>query len=411
MLVYTIRTAVASTVIAGAVASVLAGTASADSDVTYYYQGTGPTVAASQDIKDQATANGGSLVDMSVDKGWRADFRPVQGQDTADQSVASGIRLGAPGVRQDLADGKQVTIEGFSLGSLAAGDLAKYLASEGVDISDLHVTLISDGHMENTGALIVLQPLKPLLDVIGITSGPRAVPLTGTWTFICLEGDGVCDTPDPLHDPIGALDALVGYVTKHGGLDKVYNYSNLDQLSSTTYVNGNVTTVVYHAPRAITRLAETALGGSNELTRRLDTILDKLTTSTGDAGQVKQYKALPEVIRDVVSVTDPQAPLLPTTVDQVSTYVGETAATVYEQAAPRVANTLVTGVTGNPVAGYVAERVAEPVVATTAPIVQDLVTAGTQTALTNSTKPVEDAINRSLAGTGITVTLPPHLIP
>lgn len=411
MSVRTIRTAAASAVIAGAVAAILAGTASAETGSTYYYQGTGATAAAPQYIKDQAAADGGVLVDMSVDKGWKADFRPVQGQDTADQSVANGIQLGAPGIKEDLAAGKQVALKGFSLGSLAAGDLAKYLADNGVDISNLHVTLISDGHMENTGALIVLQPLKPVLDLIGITAGPRVLPSVGKWTIVCIQGDGVCDTPDPVRDPVGGLDALVGYLTKHGGLDPQYNYGNLDNLDSTTYVAGNVETVVYHAPRAITRVAEVVLGGSNELTERLDTILDKLTTSTGDPGQVKQYKSIPEIIRDVVSVAQPQAPLLPTTVDEVSGYVGQTTEQAYEQYAPKVANAVVTGVTGNPVAGYVAEQVAEPIVQATAPVVGDLVEAGVETALTNNTKPVEDAINRGLAGTGIKVQLPPHLIP
>ena len=32
---------------------------------------------------------------------------------------------------------------------------------------------------------------------------------------MCVDGDPICDLPDPLHDPVGALDALLAFGTKH----------------------------------------------------------------------------------------------------------------------------------------------------------------------------------------------------
>lgn len=411
-------------VIAGTIAAIAAGAvlgmspAQATTGTTYYFQGTGDTVVAPEHIVKKAAADDTKLIDASTDLGWFADFSPVQGTATADQSILNAEYLAGPSVKQDLADGKRVVLEGFSLGALAAGDLGSYLAAQGVDISKVQVTAISDGRMDNTGALIVLQPLKPVLDLIGISVGPRTVPSAGHWTIICIQGDGVCDTPDPVRDPVGALDALVGYVTKHGALDKFYNYDNLDELDSTTYVNDNVETVVYHAPRAITRLVQTTTG-SSELSERLDLVLDKLITSEGDPGQVKQYKTIPETIRDVASLSAPQAPLLPTTVDELSTFAGEVA---YEVTVDM--STVVGGTAGGVVGGLVGsnfgpagtalgtqigtevgEFVGEQAGQALAPVVQAGVEAATESLVTGNQQPLVDFANSVVPGI---IPIPAH---
>lgn len=391
----------------------IAGTASAQDGTTYWYQGTGPTGAAPQVIIDQATADETDLVDVSVDLGWKADFAPVQGETKADDSVKNGVALGAPNVRQDLEDGKRVVIKGFSLGSLVAGDLGVYLAKEGVDISNMKFTLIADGHTPETGALIALQPLKPLLDVIGITPGPREVPSVGQWEYVCINGDGICDLPDVLRDPVTALDNLVGYFTKHGGTDPKYNYWNLDELESRTYVDGNVVTTVYDAPRSLPRLVELHTG-SVELSERLDAIMDKITTSSGDAGQEKVYKTLPEIVRDVASLFDPQAPLLPTTVEEVPQFVGEIAGELVESGAPKVGGaigetvgtylgTQLAGPAGGAAGGQIGQQagtyVGEQVGPVLAPVVDAAVTAGVDYVLTGNTDTsgIESAINNQIS--------------
>ncbi|WP_137809213.1 MULTISPECIES: PE-PPE domain-containing protein [unclassified Gordonia (in: high G+C Gram-positive bacteria)] len=66
------------------------------------------------------------------------------------------------------------------------------------------------------------------LSLIGIIpgltmSGPRGKSetdsgfgeLEGEVVSVCIDGDPICDLPDPIHDPIGAIDGLLGYFTKH----------------------------------------------------------------------------------------------------------------------------------------------------------------------------------------------------
>lgn len=389
-----------------------AGGASAQEGTTYWYQGTGPTGAAPQVIIDQAAADETDLVNMSGDRGWQANFKPAHGETTADESVASGVALGSPNIKKDLEDGKRVVIKGFSLGSLAAGDLGVYLAKEGVDIRNMKFTLIADGHTPETGALIALQPLKPLLDVIGITPGPREVPSVGQWEYVCINGDGTCDLPDVLRDPVTALDNLVGYFTKHGGTDPKYNYWNLENLDSRTYVDGNVVTTVYDAPRALPRLVE-LYTGSVELSERLDAVMDKITTSSGDAGQEKVYKTIPEIVRDVASLFDPQAPLLPTTVEEVPQFVGEIAGELVESGAPKVGGAIgetvgtylgtqlggpAGGVTLGQIGQQVGTDVGEQVGPVLAPVVDAAVTAGVDYVLTGNTDTsgIESAINNQI---------------
>ena len=35
-------------------------------------------------------------------------------------------------------------------------------------------------------------------------------------TTYCIAGDGICDVPDLLHDPFGAIASFIGYFTRHG---------------------------------------------------------------------------------------------------------------------------------------------------------------------------------------------------
>lgn len=390
----------------------IGGFANATTGTTYWYQGTGDTIATPQYVTDDASDDDTDVVNMSGDRGWKADFAPVQGKTKADDSVASGVALGAPSVKQDLEDGKRVVIKGFSLGSLAAGDLGVYLAKEGVDISNMKFTLISDGHTPETGALVVLQPLKPIMGLIGITPGPREIPSVGLWEYQCINGDAICDLPDPLRDPVTALDNLVGYFTKHGGVDPKYNYANLDQLESRTYVEDNVVTTVYDAPRSIPRVVE-LLTGSTELSERLDVVMDKLATSRGDAGQEKSYKTIPEIVSDVASLFAPESPVLPTTVDEVPGYVGEIASELVESGAPIVGGALgegagtaigtqLAGPAGGVAGGQFGREVGTAIGTKLGPVLAPVAGAGVSTlvdyALTGNTDTgaVEDSINNQI---------------
>lgn len=412
---------IASLVVAASLAAG-GGLAQATTTTTVYFQGTGDTRLAPAYIYDRAKQEDNKLINASTDAGWQADFYPVQGEATMDESVLSGISLTQNSVKEELAAGNRVVVEGFSLGSLAAGDLGVYLAGEGVDISNTKITMISDGHTPNTGALVVLEKIKlvkPVLDFLGITAGPRVIPSIGIWEYDCVNGDIICDTPD-MRDPIGLLDAALGYILKHGGVDPKYNYRNLSELEYTSYVDGNVTTKAYHAPRSIPRAVE-LVTGSVVLSARLDALIEKLVTSKGDPGQEKTYKTIPETIRDVASIFDPEAPLLPTTMEEVPAFVGDIAEELVLSGTPKVGGIVgqavgsavgtqlagpAGGVFGGEVGLQTGEFVGTVVGNAAAPYVGDAVAAGTQSLIEGNPGAVNAFIEQTLPGAPLIPTEP-----
>lgn len=267
-----------------AVLLVFNGSGSSQAASTYVFQGMGPTTGISSAERHSAA----KVVNMSTDRGWRAEIAPAFGSQTLDQSVTSGGAIAWNEVTADLEAGKTVTLQGFSLGALTAGDLANRLAENHVDTTHLKVDVYSDGREAGSGALVALQPFAPALKLFGITTGPRP-SLPGQWTIHCVQHDGVCDTPNPLKDPVGAVDSLVGYFMYHGKQDPVYNYNNLGNLQSTSVKSGDDTYVTYHTPHPITRAVE-VFGHTTALSPTLNTVLDALTLSSGDPGQAKTYK-------------------------------------------------------------------------------------------------------------------------
>ncbi|MBB4135660.1 PE-PPE domain-containing protein [Gordonia humi] len=122
---------------------------------------------------------------------------------------------------QQRCPGRPVVVAGYSQGARVAGDVLSDVANgrdaNGVRQAGLSGELYSDprrvGRADGTGVENSLIGLLP-----GTTmSGPRdggfgTIPVRQ----VCAQGDGVCDVPDPLYDPIGAADSLVGYFVKHG---------------------------------------------------------------------------------------------------------------------------------------------------------------------------------------------------
>ncbi|MFT3714639.1 MAG: PE-PPE domain-containing protein [Gordonia sp. (in: high G+C Gram-positive bacteria)] len=153
---------------------------------------------------------------------YPTDLFPV-GPIPYDQDVAIGKAATEKAVSRYQAQcpGKPVTVVGYSQGARIAGDVISDAGNgrSKVKAEGLRGELYSDprrqgldgvGGIENT--LAGLTPLP------GATmSGPRAggfgsVPVTG----YCLQGDPICDLPNPLLRPFAAVDGLVGYFTKHG---------------------------------------------------------------------------------------------------------------------------------------------------------------------------------------------------
>lgn len=152
-----------------------------------------------------------------------------------DDDVERGKAAAAAQIVQYQTDcrGSPIVVVGYSQGARVAGDVLSDIGTaaeidgrrtitiEGdeyvIDPDRISGELYSDPRQDGdiTGRGIELSMIGVLP---GLTmTGPREggfgdVPVTE----ICAERDLICDMPDPLHDPIGTLDALWGYVVKHG---------------------------------------------------------------------------------------------------------------------------------------------------------------------------------------------------
>ncbi|MGB3695863.1 MAG: PE-PPE domain-containing protein [Gordonia sp. (in: high G+C Gram-positive bacteria)] len=141
-------------------------------------------------------------------------------------SYNDDVALGKAATERAIVDyqrrcpGKPVVVAGYSQGARIAGDVLSDAAngrSRNVRTAGLSGELYSDPRRDGRGgAGGVENTLIGLIPGI-LMSGPRAggfgtVPVTQ----VCVRGDGVCDAPDPLADPVGAADSLLGYWAKHG---------------------------------------------------------------------------------------------------------------------------------------------------------------------------------------------------
>jgi hypothetical protein len=108
-----------------------------------------------------------------------------------------------------------VVIAGYSQGARIAGDVLADIETHGIEADGLSGELYSDprraGDGRGAGAEVNFAGAYPGVVLDGDRDGQFGVPVYS----VCIEGDPVCDLPDPLHDPIGAIDALIGFFTKH----------------------------------------------------------------------------------------------------------------------------------------------------------------------------------------------------
>lgn len=159
-----------------------------------------------------------------------------------DRSTEQGIASTASAIssyREACGSEAPVVVTGYSQGARIAGDVLAGIGtgrkfdvantpddpSDDVVISDVGVSgeLYSDPRQagDKTGRGIELS----LIGIIpGLTmSGSRGADSTdagfGTVSdrvvSVCIEGDPICDLPDPVYDPIGAIDGILGYQVKH----------------------------------------------------------------------------------------------------------------------------------------------------------------------------------------------------
>ncbi len=142
----------------------------------------------------------------------------------------------ACGLDSTKGDTGKVQVVGYSQGARVAGDVladigqGKQGAPSAQGVSGLlYADPRQEGPESGRGIERNFLGVLPGLTMSGSRGGFGV--LAGNVVSVCSQGDPICDLPDPLHDPLGAIDGLVGYFVKHGdypllgawGFDKAQN--------------------------------------------------------------------------------------------------------------------------------------------------------------------------------------------
>ncbi|MDH6282825.1 PE-PPE domain-containing protein [Prescottella agglutinans] len=145
---------------------------------------------------------------------YPASIWPV-GRHLFDYSKAVGTSATADAIRaaHQQCPGSQIVATGYSLGATIAGDALAQIAADGsVPADKVRGRLYADSRQAG-GVETVLPTLIPGLTMTGERGGFGAIPVEQ----VCIQGDGICDMPQPLQNPVGFVDSIAGYLTKHGG--------------------------------------------------------------------------------------------------------------------------------------------------------------------------------------------------
>jgi len=164
------------------------------------------------------------------------------------QSYDANIGIGQAVLTDDVATyqsdcpGKPAVITGYSQGARVAGDVLADIAAgkaDGVSADGVSGELYADPRRRGTsagaGAEVNLINAYPGAMLDGSRDGDFG---DLTVYSICIDGDAVCDVPDPRRDPIGALDALLGFWVKH------FSYGDIMSVGPEASVGGEGVTVV-----------------------------------------------------------------------------------------------------------------------------------------------------------------------
>lgn len=186
------------------------------------------------------------------------------------QSYDANIEIGKKALTESViayqgdCPDKPVVIVGYSQGARIAGDVLEETAqgANGIDEENVTGELYSDprrtGSSRGAGAEVNFAGAYPGV----VLDGARDPDAFGDITVysVCIDGDPVCDLPDPLHDPIGAADALLGFFTKHAtygsymGIDPAL-YA--DDIATEPIKDGSSAQVVMiYAPPALTTILD-----------------------------------------------------------------------------------------------------------------------------------------------------------
>lgn len=131
-----------------------------------------------------------------------------------DQSRRAGIdatKAEINAVRRDCPDA-HIHLVGHSQGGAVIGDALEERTAAGESNANISADLYADPRHPDTGIEIVLP---------GLISGYSMKNERGSMGEAkvyqqCVQGDPVCDFPQPFQDPLGLIDAPAGYWYKHG---------------------------------------------------------------------------------------------------------------------------------------------------------------------------------------------------
>jgi hypothetical protein len=151
-----------------------------------------------------------------------------------DESTRQGIastKSAIAGYQQSCGD-KPVVVAGYSQGARIAGDVlsdigngrgltgtfadgTEYTINPETISGELYADPRQDGDKTGRGIELSLIGVIPGLTMSSARHGGFG-SLAGNVVSVCIDGDPICDLPDPIYDPIGAIDGLAGYWVKHG---------------------------------------------------------------------------------------------------------------------------------------------------------------------------------------------------
>lgn len=369
-----------------------AGLDNQTASVINYVQGTGPT-----QTKTPSTLDGVPVTSLSKDLGWEAAIAPVSGDRTMDESRPDGVEKLDQLIDNELAGGA-VVIDNltYSLGSLVGADAINKRALDGKDNSRIRAQIDSDPAYTNTGILVVLEPLAPILGpTLGITPTGERVGGFGEATVAlrCWTFDLICDLKNPVLDPWGAINSGVGYLTQHGGMDPIQNYSDVSEARTTTKVEGALTKVTFHGELPTIRVIEMITGDPVDPT--IKRIANAAVLSKGDPGEQQEYKTAVEVFEEAANIQVPDVNL--DVHAAIDTSIVATQQTFDDIVAPlnEWATNTMSDLATNAIA-YTDQTAYQATPATYAPTYEETYTPVIQTAASDATSFIDDAASNGM---------------
>lgn len=169
-----------------------------------------PTGQTTQPVTDRYTSRGYTAKPVT----YPASFWPL-GDQTYDESVAVGVRSLRADVNSFHAQcpDSNVVITGYSQGARIAGDVLGDIARDGsIPQSRVEGVLYADPRNSQGGIETVIPNVVPGATMAGTRDGFGDIPVQE----ICIEGDGICNMPEPSEAPEQFVDSVFGYFTKHG---------------------------------------------------------------------------------------------------------------------------------------------------------------------------------------------------